>query len=102
MTSRIPGIEDVFRGCSYYGDHCDPEYEVNGKTLGFENRDSVMYDGACCMGDFCNSATSLSVGDNSNTATASVGDNGNSATSLSVGVVPILASAGLGMMMARF
>ncbi|XP_072174639.1 uncharacterized protein, partial [Diadema setosum] len=57
--SLIPGVDDVSRGCSYYGNECD--YEDDKEVVRIA-RNSVQHRYSCCMGDNCNHSTSLSVG----------------------------------------
>ncbi|XP_071486669.1 uncharacterized protein [Diadema antillarum] len=57
--SLIPGVEEIFRGCSYLGNECDYE---DDKEVIRELRNYVQHRYSCCMGDKCNHSTSLSVG----------------------------------------
>ena len=57
--SRIPLVEDIFRGCSYYANGCDVERDENDRQVGIDViRDEILYDVYCCVGEKCNSAPS--------------------------------------------
>ncbi|XP_072174636.1 uncharacterized protein [Diadema setosum] len=57
--SLIPRVEEIYRGCSYFGNECDYE---DDKEVIREVRNLVQHRYSCCVGDKCNHSTSLPVG----------------------------------------
>ncbi|XP_054768555.2 uncharacterized protein LOC129276150 [Lytechinus pictus] len=61
--SYINGVEDIVRGCAYYGNGCDVQSSDGdcGRN-GITERNSVQFRRSCCMGDKCNSALTFTPG----------------------------------------